>query len=323
MGEKIDAESRLEQELNRRKKAEDEYRRAADDEKQALMDAAEEKMTSLRDEISQLKSDLSRVESDCYTLKEEKADAEAVLTSLTAEKDEASAQSIAMSGEVDALKAERATLQQRLDTLEEESAAFKQSVFTAKASFEAAAEAKLSDVEEQLNDALSQLAKSTNDAKLSKQTIADLNNDVEAYRKELGSISSVASNEKAMELSKLREELAQTKLDLSQSEAACLSAKHELESAKEKVDRIKKHEHEKQQKFAAKAKEAIETLKERLAKAESAQNGSGANESLQAEVKALTSTLREKDERIKKLEKSKITKSQIANIQKLKVSAYI
>ena len=85
------------------------------------------------------------------------------------------------------------------------------------------------------------------------------------------------------------------------------------------ADSKKKHEHEKQQKFAAKAKEAIETLKDRLAKAESTQNGPKVAESLQEELKALKKTLDEKDERIKKLEKSKITKTQIANIQKLKV----
>ena len=123
-----------------------------------------------------------------------------------------------------------------------------------------------------------------------------------------------------MEVSKLKEELAQTKLDLSHSKADCLSAKRELESAKEKVDSVKRHEHEKQQKFAAKAKEAIETLKDRLTKAESTQNASKVVETLQAEVKELTQTLCDKDARIKKLEKSKITKSQIANIQKLKVS---
>ena len=70
---------------------------------------------------------------------------------------------------------------------------------------------------------------------------------------------------------------------------------------------------------AAKAKEAIETLKERLHKAES-QKGSAGGET--DEVAALKSTLVEKDARIKKLEKSKITKQQIQNIQKLKVSGW-
>ena len=42
---------------------------------------------------------------------------------------------------------------------------------------------------------------------------------------------------------------------------------------------------------------------------------------MSAELADLKKSLREKDERIKKLEKTKITKSQIANIQKLKVRA--
>jgi len=40
MGEKIDAESRLEQELNRRKEIEDEFKRAAEEEKRLLIDEA-------------------------------------------------------------------------------------------------------------------------------------------------------------------------------------------------------------------------------------------------------------------------------------------
>ena len=75
-----------------------------------------------------------------------------------------------------------------------------------------------------------------------------------------------------------------------------------------------------QQKFAAKARDAIETLKQRLAQAETKANSADAD-GLRAEVDSLVQTISEKDERIKKLEKSKITKSQIQNIQKLKVRA--
>jgi len=74
MGEKIDAESRLEQETSRRREAVNEVRKAADEEKQQLLTETENKTESLRDQISQLKSDLVRCESDCYTVKDENAD---------------------------------------------------------------------------------------------------------------------------------------------------------------------------------------------------------------------------------------------------------
>ena len=328
MGEKIDAESRLEQELNRRRDVEDEIEKAAEEEKQLLIDEAENKMISLRDEISQLKSDLSRVESDCYNMKDENEDLHDKIKRVEAKAGDSESIVTSINDELSREQDEKNELQERLDGLEEQSAAFKSQVFAAKNAFEAAAQAKLADVEEQLNDALSQLVKSRNEAKLSMEMIADLNSDIEEYRKELDSVKGMASNEKEIELSKLREELAQTKLNLSHSEANYVSAKRDLESSKEKVDRIKRHEHEKQQKFAVKAQEAIETLKDRLAKAESAQKISAASnvagvkvDSLQTEVKELKSTLRDKDARIIKLEKSKITKSQIANIQKLKVRA--
>jgi len=321
MGEKIDAESRLELELNRRKDIEDEIKKAAEEEKQLLIDEAESKMNSLRDEISQLKSDLSRVESDCYNMKDENADLHDKIKKVEAKLIDSEDIATSMREELNREQNERAQLQEKLHKLEEESAAFKSQVFAAKNAFEVTAQSKLADVEAQLNDALSWLAKSRNDAKLSKEMIAELSSDIEQYRTELESVKGIASNSNEIELSKLREELAQIKLDFSQEKANTVSVKRDLESAKEKIDRIKRHEHEKQQKLASKAKEAIETLKNRLAKAESEVGniaGRAEIERLQKEVKELKCTLGEKDERIKKLEKSKITKSQIANIQKLK-----
>jgi chromosome segregation ATPase len=320
MGEKIDAESRLEHELSRRKEVEDAIKLAAEEEKQLLMVEAEDKMISLRDEISQLKSDLSRVESDCYRMKDENADLHDTIKMVESRATDSERVVSSIRDELFREQSEKTCLQERLGALEEQSAAFKTQVFDAKASFEADAQVRISDVEEQLSRALSQLSESRKEAKLSRETIANLNSNIEQYRKEIDSIKLMASTDKGMLVSKLKEELAQTKLDLSHSETDCLSAKRELESTKEKVDLVKRHEHEKQQKFAAKAKEAIETLKDRLAKAESTQKASTVVENLQAEVKELTQTLCDRDERIKKLEKSKITKSQIANIQKLKVS---
>jgi chromosome segregation ATPase len=319
MEEKIEAESRLERELSRRKEVEDEIKRATEEEKQLLMDEAEDKMISLRDEISQLKSDLSRVESECYSRKDENADLLDKIARVESRAADSESLVTSIRDELSKEQTEKICVQKKLRSLEEQSAAFKLQVFDAKAFFEADAHARLTDIGEQLNRALDQLSESKKEVKLSRETISDLNSDIDQYKKEIDSIKCMASNENGMEVSKLKEELAQTKLDLYHSEADCLSAKRELESAREKVDSVMRHEHEKQKKFAAKAKEAIETLKDRLAKAESTPNASKVVDDLQAKMKELTQTLRDKEERIKKLEKSKITKSQISNIQKLKV----
>lgn len=76
--------------------------------------------------------------------------------------------------------------------------------------------------------------------------------------------------------------------------------------------------------YPGKAKEAIETLKERCAKAEKALKTPGGKEveSLQAEVKELQSEIAKKDARITHLEKHKITKSHLADISKIKVRAH-
>ena len=91
-----------------------------------------------------------------------------------------------------------------------------------------------------------------------RETIADLNQDVQEYQQQIYLMKDTAGNEKELELNKFREEVAQTKHSLFLAEAECLTTQRKLESAKDKVDRVKRHEHEKQKKFAAKAKEAME-----------------------------------------------------------------
>lgn len=269
-------------------------------------------MMSLRDEISQLKSDLSRIENDYFSMRNENDDLRDEIRRVKTRAADFERTATSVSFELSKEQKENKTLQEKLDVLEEQSAAFKSQVFAAKASFEAEAKSKLSDVEDQLNRALHQLSESKKEAQRSKVSLSDLSSDIEQYRKQLNSINGINSNEKDIELSKLREELAQTKLDFSQLEAAFLSAK-------EKIGSVKRHEQEKQQKFAEKAKDTIETLKDRLAKAESTQRDSSVAADLRKELMDLKNSLRDKDERIKKLEKTKITKSQIESIQKLKV----
>jgi len=273
----------------------------------------------LSKKISQLKSDLSRVETDCYSMKDANVELQEKQTKLDARATDLEGVLNLTRDQLATEKMEKLSLQEKLQALEKQSAVFKSQVFAAKASFEADAQARLADGEYQLNDALHQLSESRKEVKASRMNVADLNSDIDKYRREIDSIKCMPSNENGLEMSKLRKELAQTKLDLTHSEADCFAARLELKSAKEKVSAVKKHEYEKQQKFAAKAKEAIETLKGRLAKAESIQNGPKVAESLQDELKALKKTIDEKDERIKKLENSKITKTHIANIKKLKV----
>ena len=89
---------------------------------------------------------------------------------------------------------------------------------------------KFADDGEQLNNALSQLAKLRNKVQLSKEIISDLSSDIEQYQTELVSVKGMASNSNDIELSKLREELAQTKFDISQEKAKYASVKRDLET---------------------------------------------------------------------------------------------
>ena len=253
-------------ELSRRKEVEDAIKHAAEEEKQHLMDEAENNMISLRGEISQLKSELSRVKSDCNGMRNENAVLQNTIRRVESRAVDFETVVSSIRAELIREKSEKTCLQERLWA------------FT----------------------------KERKEYKLSKKTIAELNSEIEQYRKEIDSIGG--------DMSELKSELAFTELSLSCSEAICLSTKLELESAKENIDSIMRYEREKQQKFAAKAEEVIETLKGKVAKAESAQKN------LQSQVNELAQTLCDKDERIKKLEKSKITENLVASIQKLTVS---
>lgn len=118
----------------------------------------------------------------------------------------------------------------------------------------------------------------------------------------------------------LREELATAKLNLQSSEAGYLSAKRELEDAKENVEKIRTHEHAKRRELASKAEATVNALKTRLETATAAASlgkERGGNDSSSG-VDELKNKIREKDARIQKLEKSKITRAQIEQIAKLK-----
>lgn len=317
MEEKNDAESRLEQEINRRSETEANIKRTAEDERQQLIEEAEQKMESLREEIRQLKSDICRVESDCFDANSENTDMKDIISRLEAKASDSESMATSISDELKREQLDKKELQERLNQLEEDSELFKQQVFAAKDTFEAEAKARLDEAEGRYNEAEEQRDRVERELKRSKEMIENLTGDIEEYKAQLQRAHDLPNNDTEMGLSRAREQLAQTKLLCSQSEAECLSLRQELESAKDKIDRIKQYEHDKQQKFAAKARDAIETLKQRLAQAESKATSADAN-ALQAEVDSLMQTISEKDERIKKLEKSKITKSQIQNIQKLK-----
>ena len=320
MGEKIDAESRLEHELKKRKEFEDGLKKAAEEEKQLLVEEAEERMVTLRDKISQLQSDLSRAESECYSMKDENddlrdryeraevkaADTESIVTSMTDELRREQEQKSALENEVARLK--------------EESNAFKSQVFAAKESFEAQAYAKVAELEGNLSNAMSRLSRSQVELKRSNETIAHLTSDIEEYKKALASAKSMAIGEKEMEISMLREELATAKLNLQTSEAGYLSAKRELEDAKDSVEKIRRHEHAKRQELASKAEATVNALKTRLETATAAASlaKTSGGDGSSREIDELKSTIREKDARIQKLEKAKITRAQIEQITKLK-----
>ena len=132
-----------------------------------------------------------------------------------------------MNKELSRKQNKKAKIQEMLNRLEEGSAAFKSQVFAAKNDFEVAAQAKFADVEEQLNNALSRLAKLRNKVQLSKEMISNLSSDIEQYRMELVSVKRMASNSNDIELNNFQEELAQTKFDISQEKAASVKRDEE------------------------------------------------------------------------------------------------
>lgn len=245
MGEKNDAESRLEQEINRRSETEANIKRSAEDERLQLIEEAEQKMDSLREEIRQLKSDLSRVESDCFDAKSENTDMKDIINRLEAKASDSDSIVTSISDELKREQLDKKKLLERLNQLEDDSEAFKQQVFAAKDTFEADAKARLDEAEERYNEAEAQRDQAERELKRSRETIENLSVDVEEYKAQLQMAHDFPNNDTEMGLSRAREQLAQTKMICSQSEAECLSLRRELESAKDKIDRIKQHEHDK------------------------------------------------------------------------------
>ncbi|KAL3805856.1 hypothetical protein HJC23_007817 [Cyclotella cryptica] len=326
MNEKVEAESRLENELKRRKEFEDEVQKAAEEEKQLLMAEAEEKMVLLRDEISQLRSDLSRVESELYTAKDEVEDLRDQIERSEFKVRDTEQKIAAITNELNNEKEAKLAIQKDFNQLQEENNTFKSQVFAAKASLEAEAQSKLEVAETKLSDALCNLSASQREIKILNETIEDLTSDIEEYKLQLTSMKDLASHEHDIETSRLREELAKAKVELSTLTADYHSAKNEVAALKEKIVQVKKREHEKQIALAQKAKASIEQLQDRLNTAEtkvkeasqSSSNGSSEElTSLKSQLEELNSTLQEKDVRIAHLEKTKMTKQQVEKIRKI------
>ncbi|KAL7520313.1 hypothetical protein ACHAWX_005043 [Stephanocyclus meneghinianus] len=325
MNEKLEAESRLETELKRRKEFEDELHKAAEEEKQLLMAEAEEKMVLLRDEISQLRSDLSRVESELYSAKDEVEDLRDQNQRSESKVHETALKITAITNELNTEREAKLAIKQELNQLHEESNSFKSQVFAAKASLEAEAQSKVEVVETKLSDALANFSASQREIKMLRETIEDLTSDIEEYKIQMNSMKDQESNEYNMETSRLREELAKAKVELSTLTADYHSAKNEVAAAKEKIAQVKKREHEKQIALAQKAKDSIEQLQDRLRTAETkakeaSQLSNGSNEelkSLKAQLEEVNSSIREKDMRIAHLEKTKMTKQQVEKIRKI------
>ena len=324
MNEKVEAESRLEAELRHRKEFEDELLLAADEDKNNVINEAEEKIVGLREQISVLRSDLSRVESELYTIKDENEDLRDQSQRAESKVRDTECKIIAINKELDQERETKRTLQQELDQLHKEADSFKSQAFEAKDLMEAEAANKLQIVGDQLSDALSKLSESQREVKHLNQTIEDLSSDIEEYRQQLHSMKATDLAENDIKTSRLREELAKVKVELSTLNADYLSAKSELTASKEKIAQVKAREHEKCQHLAEKAKSSIEDLQKRLSKAEYKvkQGGSSSQEiqSLKDQLEEVNSAIKEKDARISKLEKTKMTKDQIGKIRLIQVS---
>ena len=324
MNEKVEAESRLEAELQNRKEFEDELLLAADEDKNNIINEAEEKIVGLREQISLLRSDLSRVESELYTTKDENEDLRDQSQRAESKIRDTESKVVAINKELDQERETKRTLQQELDQLHREAHSFKSQAFEAKALMEAEAANKLQIVGDQLSDALSKLSESQREVKHLNETIEDLSSDIEEYRQQLRSMKTIDLAENDIETSRLREELAKVKLELSSLNADYLSAKSELTASKEKIAQVKAREQEKCKQLAEKAKSSIEELQKRLSHAEhkAKQDGSSSEEiqTLKDQLEEVNSVIKEKDARISKLEKTKMTKEQVDKIRKIQVN---
>jgi chromosome segregation ATPase len=330
MEEKMNVENQLESSKAEFDITEQELKNRFGEERRELLQEAETMMNQLRDSLSSKEEELEKHKRDARTTREELVAIQEQLKSdhsVTEDADE----KVAVLTEM-LFKAETTSSQLKSDlqNLQEEYNSIKEHTKASKESFKQSSDSKLAAVRDELASLRENLHQETSRARSFEEKSNLYEKELLRLETEMASTKQSLLVEKDFAVSKLKEEIAVARVELSRSQADIFSLEQELEDYKELT---KKQKHRKQNEV--REEEQLGKYKQLWKDGEEAINAKNMEldksaralasyqdeiETLQESAKDVKKKLKTKDERIKSLEAKRMTKEHVALIKRLKVS---
>ena len=285
----------------------------AGEEQRALVHQGETRIQKLRDELNETKLKMKKFEDDAKISRQELAQIE---NNIKNEKqlieDLKASKSIAEEHLIQANQAST-NLSLQLKKIQNEYDEYRNHEKQMKDAMKLTYEKKLASTKEELHEVRASYFNEEAKTKDVLRNNTKYEDEINRLHHDLKSMD-VHINEKSCEVSKLKEEIATVRVQLSRTEAENFECKQAFEQNKERLKKYK-------EKSKGEMLEATKHLKSALSQHEQAliENGKK-NEMLQAENAELKDKLKSKEARMKNLETKRLTKDQVAEIKKVMVS---
>jgi len=325
LDEKVELEKRLETVLSDCDILENDLKKKYEHEQTELLQEADAKMKCIREEVTLRENELEKHKRDARITREELVAIQDQLKSDQSAAIDADERVLQLTEQFSSAEETSTQLAIELESVKDEYNSFKEHVRSSKESSKLGAERKLTSAKEELALLRETLHGETLKARSCEKDVEVYEKDIVRLQAEMSSTKQSLINEKDYAVSKLKEEIALAKVELSRAQADIFSLNQDVDHYKATVkktknenksneDTIKYHELLKMNEESRQDKNA--EIQEYTKALVSCQDDA---EELKKSVKELKSKIKSKDERITNLEAKRLTKEHVAMIKKLKV----
>jgi chromosome segregation ATPase len=329
LDEKVELEKRLETALSDCDILENDLKKKYEHEQTELLQEADAKMKCIREEVTLRENELEKHKRDARITREELVAIQDQLKSDQSAAIDADEKVLQLTEQFSSAEETSTQLAIELENVKDEYNSFKEHVRSSKESSKLGAERKLTSAKEELALLRETLHGETLKARSCEKDVEVYEKDIIRLQAEMSSTKQSLINEKDYAVSKLKEEIALAKVELSRAQADIFSLNQDVDHYKAAVkkaknenksneDTIKYHELLKMNEESRQDKNA--EIQEYTKALVSCQDDA---EELKKSVKELKSKIKSKDERITNLEAKRLTKEHVAMIKKLKVRVCI
>ena len=324
LDEKSELEKKLEIALSDRDALEKDLRKKHEQDQKELLQEADAKMNGLREEVILREKELDKHKRDARMTREELVAIQEQLKSDQSAAIDADEKVLQLTEQLSSAEQASTKVTKEVENLRTDYKSFKEHVNASKESFKQAAERKLTLAKEELASLKESLHEETLNARSFEEKVELYKREVFRLETEMASTKQSLINEKEYAVSKVKEEIALAKVELSRSQADIFSLNQDVDHYKAVVKKAKQERRSDEEitKYQQSLKEYEDLLAEK--KGESNQFRISLTscqddvDQLKKHVNDLKSKIKSKDERIKNLEAKRLTKEHVAMIKKLK-----